>query len=286
MSASLKDAVRDFWDAKSCGEVYAAGDTPAAKLEQQARERYALEPVIHRFARFADGRDKDVLEIGVGMGADHLEWAKSGPQSLTGIDLTPRAIQFTAERLGNYRLHSDLRVADAENLPFFDNSFDIVFSYGVLHHSPDTAQAIQEVYRVLRPGGSARVMIYHSPSIVGYMLWARYGLLAGKPFRSLRDIYAHHLESPGTKAFSESEAHSMFAAFASVKTHIELGPGDLLEGAVGQRHRGALLALAKALWPRWFIRFAMKNHGLEMFITATKPACEPVHNISRLSASP
>ena len=97
------------------------------------------------------------------MGADHLEWARSSPRSLTGIDLTDRAIQFTQERLGFYSLYSDLRVADAENLPFSDNSFDIVYSYGVLHHSPDTAQAIREVHRVLRPGGSARIMIYHSP---------------------------------------------------------------------------------------------------------------------------
>lgn len=269
--SSIKDSVRDFWDAKSCGEVYAQGESPAAKLEQQARERYTLEPVIHRFADFSSGAGKDILEIGVGMGADHLEWAKSGPRSLTGIDLTPRAIQFTRERLDYYGFHSDLRVADAENLPFADNSFDIVFSYGVLHHSPDTAQAIREVRRVLRPGGVARIMIYHSPSIVGYMLWARYGLFIGRPFRALSDIYANHLESPGTKAFSEADARAMLSVFSLVDIRIELGPGDLLEGAVGQRHRGALLRFAKAVWPRWFIRGMLKNLGLMMLITVSRP---------------
>lgn len=271
MSTALKDSVRDFWNTQSCGEVYAEGDSPAARLEQQARERYALEPVIHRFADFPSGRGKDVLEIGVGMGADHLEWAKSSPASLTGIDLTPRAIEFTAQRLALYNLHSSLRVADAENLPFPDNSFDIVYSYGVLHHSPDTAQAIREVRRVLRPGGVARIMIYHSRSLVGYMLWMRYALLAGKPFRPLREIYAQHLESPGTKAFSQSEARSMFSGFISVDTRIVLGPGDLLLGAVGQRHRGLLLRAAKALWPRWFIGTFLREHGLGMLITGTKP---------------
>jgi len=267
---TLKDSVRDFWNAQSCGEVYAEGDSPAARLEQQARERYALEPIIHQFADFPSGRGKDVLEIGVGMGADHLEWAKSHPASLTGVDLTPRAVEFTEQRLALYNLRSDLRVADAENLPFADKSFDIVYSYGVLHHSPDTAQAIREVRRVLRPGGTARVMIYHSPSVVGCMLWMRYALLAGKPLRSLRQIYAQHLESPGTKAFSESEAHSMFSGFQSIGTQFVLGPGDLLLGAVGQRHRGPLLTAAKALWPRWFIRTFMKQHGLGMLITAVK----------------
>jgi len=267
---TLKDSVHDFWNEKSCGEVYASGSVLREQLESQARERYALEPWIHPFADYPSGAGKDVLEIGVGMGADHLEWAKVHPRSLTGIDLTDRAIGFTADRLNLYSLHSDLRVADAESLPFPDKSFDIVYSYGVLHHSPDTARAIQEVHRVLRPGGTAKIMIYHSRSLVGYMLWLRYGLLAFQPFRSLRDIYAHHLESPGTKAFSLSEARSLFASFSSADLRISLGPGDLLEGAVGQRHRGLLLRAAKAVWPRWFIRRALKQHGLGMLITAAR----------------
>lgn len=63
-----------------------------------------------------------------------------------------------------------------------------------------------EVHRVLRPGGSARIMIYHKYSPVGYMLWLRYGVLQGRPFRSLSDIYCHHLESRGAKAFTIDEA--------------------------------------------------------------------------------
>ncbi|HZL56305.1 MAG TPA: class I SAM-dependent methyltransferase [Bryobacteraceae bacterium] len=267
---SLKERVREFWNAKSCGEVYAEGESQADKLKNQAKQRYIIEPGIADFAGFAAGRDKDILEIGVGMGADHLEWAKAGPKSLTGIDLTERAIQFTKNRLAYYGLSSDLRVADAEKLPFADDSFDIVYAYGVLHHSPDTTKAIREVYRVLRPGGAAKIMIYHSHAVVAYLLWLRYGLFAGRPFRSLADVYAHHLESPGTKGYTESEARAIMLPFPSIDIRIGLGPGDLLEGSVGQRHRGALLSLAKAVWPRWFIRRAMKNHGGALLITALK----------------
>jgi ubiquinone/menaquinone biosynthesis C-methylase UbiE len=266
----LKDEVRDFWNEKSCGEVYARGSDLREQLAEQAAERFRLEPVIFEFAEFQNATGKDVLEIGVGMGADHLEWAKAGPRSLTGIDLTPRAIGFTAERLAAHGLRSDLRVGDAEYLPFGNEQFDIVYSYGVLHHSPDTAQAISEVKRVLRPGGTAKVMIYHSPSVVGWMLWARYALLAGRPGRSLREIYAGHLESPGTKAFSVAEAREMFGGFSRVECQVILGPGDLLEGAVGQRHGGVALSLAKALWPRWFIRRVLKGYGLGMLIRAVK----------------
>ncbi len=272
---ALKEQVRSFWNQASCGERYAEGDTVKQQLEEQARVRYELEPYLFPFAKFAEGKGRDVLEIGVGMGADHLEWAKSNPRSLTGIDLTERAAEFTRDRLELYGLHSDIRVADAENLPFPDESFDVVFSYGVLHHTPDTAKAIREVYRVLRTGGICRIMIYHKYSMVGYMLWARYGLLSGRPFRSLADIYARYLESPGTKAYSVAEARGMFRDFASVTVSTQLGFGDLLSGGAGQRHRGILLSVARKLWPRWFIRRFLRNHGLGMMIEASRAAARP-----------
>lgn len=268
--ARLKDEVRAFWDNASCGEVYAVGDSERERQDNQEHARYVLEPYIFDFARFADGRGQDVLEIGVGMGADHLHWARSDPRSLSGIDLTPRAIAHCRDRLAQRGFDSDLRVGDAEALPFADESFDIVYSWGVLHHSPDTAKAIREVHRVLRTGGVARIMVYHTRAIVGYMLWVRYALLAFKPWRSLRSIYAAHLESPGTKAYSFSEARELCAMFSSVELSSQLSVGDLMEGEAGQRHHGRLLRLARTVWPRTLIRRAMPGHGLFLLIEARK----------------
>ena len=268
--ATLKDQVRAYWDAQSCGEVYAGDGGEDAALAAAAATRYALEPYIRDFADFASGAGRDVLEIGVGMGADHAEWARSRPRSLTGIDLTPRAIAYARRHLAAQGLASRIEIGDAESLPFPDNSFDIVYSWGVLHHSPDTPRAVREVHRVLRPGGVAKVMIYHSRSLTGYMLWLRYGPLAGKPFARLAEIYARHLESPGTKAYSVVAARALFAPFAAVRVAVRLNHGDLLMGAVGQRHRGALLAAAKALWPRPLIRALLPGHGLYLLIQARK----------------
>ena len=267
-----KLAVREFWNRQSCGEVYATGETLAAQLDAQALARYGLEPYIFEFARFDEGRGRDVLEIGVGMGADHLEWAKESPRSLTGIDLTPRAIELTRARLDAYGLSSTLECGDAEHLPFPDNSFDLVYSWGVLHHSPDTPRAIAEAYRVLRPGGVARVMIYHRWSITGYLLWLRYGMLAG---RGLNDVYARYLESPGTKAYTIDEAKRMFARFDNVSVRSQLSFGDLLQGAVGQRHNGTALRIAKRLWPRALIRRVLSRHGLMLLVEAEKRATSP-----------
>jgi ubiquinone/menaquinone biosynthesis C-methylase UbiE len=208
------------------------------------------------------------------MGADHLEWAQASPRSLSGIDLTGQAIAFTRERLGLYGRRSRLLVADAEHLPFRESSFDLVYSWGVIHHSPDTPAAVREIARVLRPGGRARVMIYHRRSLVGFMLWLRHGPLAGRPGRSLDEIYAQHLESPGTKAYSPARAREMFAAFSEVKITSELGPGDLLLGATGQRHRGPLLGVARRLYPRWAVRRLLPHCGLYLLIEARRP-CGP-----------
>jgi ubiquinone/menaquinone biosynthesis C-methylase UbiE len=271
LQEDLKKSVHDHWNRESCGEGYAATDGEF-DLSAQERERYALEPYLAPFAKFEEAPGSDVLEIGVGMGADHLRWARAGPKSLTGIDLTPRAVEFAHARIVAEGLSSNLRVGDAESLPFADNSFDIVYSWGVLHHSPNTERCFQEVRRVLRTDGRARVMVYHTRSLVGLMLWGRYGLLAGRPFRSMADIYHHHLESPGTKAYSRAECEAMFrrAGFSKVSVRIQLSHGDLLEGAVGARHRGALLSLVKRLWPRPFLRRIAVGWGLYLLIEAEK----------------
>ncbi len=267
---ALKQRVREYWDAESCGEVYATGVDSRSRLEALRGARYALEPYIAEFAGFADGKDRDVLEIGVGMGSDHLRWADSGPRRLVGVDLTDRAIEFTREHLSLNGRSSELRRADAESLPFDEASFDIVYAWGVIHHSPDTRAAVAEIHRVLRPGGAARIMIYHSPSMTGLMLWARYALLAGRPWRSLRSIHAEHLESPGTKAYTVRDARPLFDRFAETDIRVRLNHGDLLLGAVGQRHRGPLLRVAKSLWPRWLIRKFCGGLGLYLLIMAKK----------------
>ena len=266
--------VRDFWQARACGEVYAQGESLRDRLGAQARARYALEPYLCPFARFEDGRELDVLEIGVGMGADHLEWARHRPRSLTGVDLTPHAVELTRARLALQDLPSRLVVTDAERLPFRDASFDLVYSWGVIHHSPDTGAAVREIQRVLRPAGRARVMIYQHRSLVGVMLWLRYAFLAGRPWRSLREIYARHLESPGTKAYTPAEARAMFSGFEAVQLRSELSPGDLLLGAAGQRHRGILLDAARRLYPRAAVRRFFAGWGLHLLIEASRPLAE------------
>lgn len=264
-----KQQVHDFWNRASCGEELYLPQLDRAGYQAQAGARYALEPYILDFAGFERVKGQRVLEIGVGLGADHQRFAEAGAE-LSGIDLTERAVEHTVHRLTTFGLSSNLTVGDAEHLDFANDSFDLVYSWGVLHHSPDTSGAIDEVWRVLKPRGSAKIMVYHKWSMVGLMLWTRYALLTMKPWLSLREIYARHLESPGTKAYSCAEARALFEKFSQVEIRTVLTHGDLLESDAGQRHGGFLLTLARKLWPRELIRRLLPNAGLFMLIEARK----------------
>lgn len=239
-------------------------------FEKQAAERYRLESYIPDFAKFDDWQGKRVLEIGVGLGADYQRFVESGAM-ITGVDLTSRAIELTEQRLTAFDLSSDLHVADAENLTLPSNEFDLVYCWGVIHHSPKPERVVQQIHRVLKPGGTARVMIYNNWSLVGSMLWLKYGLLRLRPFTPLREIYAKYLESPGTKAYSVKEALSLFSAFVDITATTVLTHGDLLTSGAGQRHEGTMLNIARRIWPRWFISRFLTARGLFMMIDARKP---------------
>ena len=264
-----KQQVHDFWNDASCGEaLYLQGVERDAYLSH-AQKRYQLENYIVDFARFDRARGQRVLEIGVGLGADHQRFAEAGA-NLYGIDLTERAVEHTRRRLASFGLSSKLAVGDAEQLDFPDDYFDVVYSWGALHHTPDTQKAVLEVWRVLKPGGGVRAMIYHKWSMVGFMLWIRYALLRARPWLSISDIYARYLESPGTKAYSVLEAQRLFSAFTKVTIRTVLTHGDLLDSQAGQRHGGALLLVARAIWPRTLIKRLFPKLGLFMLVEAQK----------------
>jgi len=177
-----KQRVHDFWNQASRGEsLYLQGLDPGA-YEAHARKRHQLEPYILEFAGFDDAGGKRILEIGMGLGADHQRFARAGAD-LHGIDLTARAVEHTRRRLTACGLASQLRVGDAEQLEYPDEYFDRVYSWGALHHSPDTPRAVSEVWRVLKRGG-ARIMMYHKWGMVGLMLWVRHALLGLRPWLS------------------------------------------------------------------------------------------------------
>lgn len=243
--ATSIDAVRDYWQARPCGSSLTEAE-PGSKefFDEIERTRYRLEPFIPQFAEFERWRDLRVLEIGVGLGTDFVQFARAGAK-LSGIDLTDVSIDLVRRRLALEGLEADLRVGDAEALPFPDESFDLVYSWGVLHHTPNIEQAVAEIRRVLKPGGEARVMLYSRRSWVALGVWLRYALLRGRLWRSFAAVLAEHVESPGTSAYTRAELEELFASFGRVLMTSFVTPYD-------RRVGGPLADLAGSRFG-WFI---------------------------------
>lgn len=218
----LKEQVKNYWDKGSCGtELTQQKKFSQAYFEEIEQQRYKIEPEIFSFAQFTRFHGKKVLEVGVGAGTDFLQWVRAGAQA-HGIDLTHEAIDNVSQRLALYGLQaSDLRVADAESLPYSDGYFDGVYSWGVIHHSPDMEQCLREIIRVTRPGGTIKVMVYNRRSLFAFYRYLLAGLCKGKPFQSISRVLFHHQESPGTKAYTKKEIKKMLARYPVSIAHLK-----------------------------------------------------------------
>jgi ubiquinone/menaquinone biosynthesis C-methylase UbiE len=224
--------VRRYWDAEACGTAKSiVGEQEERTLPWFKRieeHRYRAEPFIHSIAQFTRHQGKTILEVGVGAGTDHLQWARAGAICY-GVDLTQRAIDITKAHLDLYGYRSTLQRLDAEELPFPDQRFDLVYSWGVIHHSAHPDRIVREIGRVLKPSGLFVGMVYGRYSVLALKLWLKYGVLRGRPWRTFSDLVAHHMESPGTKAYTQAEVKRLFAEFSTCET------GSLL--TLYDRHR-------------------------------------------------
>jgi SAM-dependent methyltransferase len=251
---NLKERVRAFWQANPCGTKFADAPPGSRRFyELVEQHRYTKEWHIPLAADFAGTKGLRVLEIGCGLGTDGVQFARAGAD-YTGVDLTNAAVELAQKNFDLHGLSGTFRTADAENLDFANDSFDLVYSHGVLHHTPDTAQAVKEIHRVLRPGGRAVVMLYHRDSYnyrVNISILRRAGAhllkwepgikavhrLTGEPLDSLHQ-HARHLKqdqngylqseeflsrntdgagNPLARVYSRSEAKNLFQQFSEVE---------------------------------------------------------------------
>ena len=163
------ERVRAFWDTEACGTHFVTDFADDRDFFSKYREfRYRTEWHIPAFAAFPEAAGRRVLEIGCGNGADGVSFALHGA-AYTGVDLTAEAVDATRRHFAAEGLAGTFRQENCERLSFADDSFDIVYSFGALHHTPAPDQAIREVYRVLKPGGTARIMLYHRHSFNYYV---------------------------------------------------------------------------------------------------------------------
>lgn len=155
---------RDFWTDYQPGFKFSEAEVGSQRFfDEVEAHRYALEPHIKEIVGFERWAGKDVLEAGCGIATDGMQFARAGAR-YTGMDFSPSALSLARHRFEMAGEDVRLERGSIAELPFPDDSFDLVYSNGVIHHLPETQRVVDEIHRVLRPGGTAIVMVYHRSS--------------------------------------------------------------------------------------------------------------------------
>jgi 2-polyprenyl-3-methyl-5-hydroxy-6-metoxy-1,4-benzoquinol methylase len=162
------DDVRIFWNNNPCGSDYSSADDRKKYFEEIEKHRYTKIRSIIGIADFDKYSGKKVLEVGCGVGTDGRQFVKNGA-IYYGINLDEGSTNLAKESFNLFGVEGEIFQMNAEKMQFEDNTFDHVFSLGVIHHSPNTEEIAREMYRVLKPGGTIGVMIYNRTSINYYL---------------------------------------------------------------------------------------------------------------------
>jgi ubiquinone/menaquinone biosynthesis C-methylase UbiE len=223
---AYKDEVQNQWNNNPCGSQYVK-DAPAHTLDwylEAERYRYGeYAPWMHETMEFARHSGEQVLEIGAGLGTDLAQFALHGAH-VTDLDLSAGHLAHAQENFRLRGLNGRFVHHDAERIPFDDDTFDVVYSNGVIHHTPNTRQVVDEIYRVLKPGGKAIVMVYAENSLhywrnLVLMLGLRQGFLFT---HSIGDIMSRFVEltennaRPLVKVYTKPRIHKIFNRFDGI----------------------------------------------------------------------
>ena len=190
----------------------------ALSYEEKRQFRYSLQDYMHDIFEFEKFAGKKVLEIGCGGGIDSAEFARNGA-SVTSTDFTEIGVQTTKALLKEANLPSNVIQADATNLKFEDNTFDLVYSFGVLHHIPNIDKALSEIKRVLKPDGQVMVMVYNKDSLLyGYSIVYLHGIKEKQLEKlTMDDLIAKYSErkedNPYTRVYTKAEAQDLFSKY-------------------------------------------------------------------------
>ena len=156
--------VETYWNTNPCQiACYLENSDKKQAFLEIEKERYSVFADILKYADFSGFKGKKVLEVGCGIATDGIQFVQNGAD-YTGVDLTDAAISIAKERFGLFNQKGEFFKINAEKLPFPDNYFDHIYSFGVIHHSPHPELIVDEIYRVLKAGGTINVMLYNRTS--------------------------------------------------------------------------------------------------------------------------
>jgi ubiquinone/menaquinone biosynthesis C-methylase UbiE len=196
----LISQIAAYWDERIHDQVITTYPIGTPGFFRQLDEyRYDKLNYLTRLVKFDAYCGKDLLEVGCGAGIDLVRFARGGAK-VTGIDLSKTAIALACKNFEQSEQNADLRVMNGECMRFADNTFDVVYAHGVLQYTADSAKMIDEIYRVVKPGGEAIMMVYNKHSWLNLM-------------RNVTNVRLEHEDAPVLKKFSVSELKELLRPF-------------------------------------------------------------------------
>jgi 2-polyprenyl-3-methyl-5-hydroxy-6-metoxy-1,4-benzoquinol methylase len=212
------DAVREYWNSRPCNVRHSAKQVGTREYFDEVEARkYFVEPHIHSFAQFEHWSGKQVLEIGCGIGTDTMNFARCGAE-VTAVELSEVSLEIAKQRASVFGLNDRIEFwnGNAEELTRFlpVREYDLVYSFGVIHHSPHPERILDQVRRYLRPGGTLKIMVYSRRSWKVLWIILKYG--RGRVWNA-RTLIANHSEaafgSPVTYTYTAGEVRELLREY-------------------------------------------------------------------------
>ncbi len=173
----LIEEVKDFWNRRPCNIKHSPKEVGTKEyFDEVERRKYFVEPCIKKFAEFEKWRDKRVLEIGCGIGTDAINFARNGAK-LTVVELSEKSLEICKKRFEVYKLNANFYLGNAEELSSFVpvEPYDLIYSFGVIHHTPHPEKVIQEIKKYCHPQTQVRIMLYSKFSWKVIWIILKYG---------------------------------------------------------------------------------------------------------------
>ena len=221
------DKVSDFWDGRPCN-IRHSPEPVGTKgyFEGVETRKYFVEPHIQQFAQFQDWREKKVLEIGCGIGTDTVNFARYGAK-VTAVELSERSLELARKRAQLYGLEDRISFyqANAERLTRFVpiDDYDLVYSFGVIHHTPYPEKVIEQICHYTRPGSRIKIMVYNRFS--WKVLWILISYGKGRFWR-LEELVAQNSEAesgcPITYTYTKRQARKLLEKYGLRVTDIRI----------------------------------------------------------------